>query len=67
MKPAKFSERDTRGMLFVDCSECTRGGKGADVDKCSAGWRVKRSNKGGCYLGSLLPELSPPKPVAAKP
>ena len=64
MRPAKFSEWDTRGMLFEDCAECTRGGNGAEADKCSCGWRTKRGNNGGCFLGNLLPELSPPKPAA---
>ena len=51
---AKYSERDTRGMLFVDCSECDRGGNGSDKDKCSAGWKVKRGGNGGCFMGTLL-------------
>ena len=62
VKVAKFSEFDTRGRLFVDCAECTRGGNGAETDKCAFGWRIKRGKNGGCYLGSLLPTLNPPKP-----
>ena len=57
MKTAKHSKRDSRGMLFVDCSECRRGGNGSDQDKCSCGWRVKRSNKSGCFLGHLIEGL----------
>ncbi len=50
VKVAKFSEFDTRG------------GNGAETDKCAFGWRIKRGKNGGCYLGSLLPTLNPPKP-----
>jgi len=57
MKLAKFSERDTKGKLFVDCSECTRGGNGEDADKCSSGWRHKKGHKGGCFMGTLLDGL----------
>lgn len=54
---AKFSERDTRGMLFVDCSECDRGGNGTAVDKCASGWKHKKGRKGGCFMGTLLANL----------
>ncbi len=54
---AKFSGRDTRGHLFVDCSECNRGGNGAATDKCSSGWRYKKGRKGGCFMGTLLQNL----------
>jgi len=57
VKKAKYSKKDTRGALFIDCSECTRGGNGNDRDKCSCGWKTKRGNKGGCFLGTLLPDL----------
>ena len=53
-KKAKYSEVDERGALFVDCSECTRGGNGTDENKCSNGWRIKKGNKGGCSSGILL-------------
>jgi hypothetical protein len=55
--PAKHSRRDSRGMLYVDCSECTRGGNGTDPNKCSCGWQVKRGRKGGCFVGTLMPAL----------
>ncbi|NOR71603.1 MAG: hypothetical protein GQ532_18270 [Methylomarinum sp.] len=55
-KIAKYSEYDNRGNLYVDCSECDRGANGTDKDKCAAG-KYKRGNKGGCFLGTLLPEL----------
>lgn len=58
MSRPKHSRLDSKGKLFVDCSECTRGGNGADKDKCSCGWQVKRSNGSGCFLGDLLPDLS---------
>jgi len=54
---AQFSEYDTKGNLYVDCTECTRGRNGQDKDKCSAGFKHKRGNKGGCFLGELLPTL----------
>ena len=57
MKKAKYSKRDTRGALYVDCVECNRGGNGNDKDKCSAGWRTKKGNKGGCFLGELIEGL----------
>jgi len=57
MKKARFSEYDTKGKLFVDCSECTRGGNGDDPDKCSCGWKHKRGRKGGCFIGTLMPGL----------
>lgn len=53
MKKAKYSLRDKKGKLYVDCSECERGGKGKDEDKCSAGWNIKRGKQGGCFLGVL--------------
>lgn len=53
----KYSKRDTRGALFVDCAECNRGGNGNDKDKCSSGWRTKKGNKGGCFLGELIEGL----------
>ena len=57
MKKAKYSFKDTRGALFVDCSECSRGGNGNDKDKCSSGWKHKKGNNGGCFIGELLPDL----------
>jgi len=57
MKKAKFSERDNRGKLFVDCSECNRGGNGIVGDKCSSGWKIKKGRVGGCFIGELLPTL----------
>ena len=57
MTKARFSDKDTGGKLFVDCSECTRGGNGADQDKCACGWRVKAGGNGGCFMGTLLPGL----------
>lgn len=54
MKKAKYSELDTKGKMFVDCSECDRGGNGKAEEKCSCGWKVKRGKKGGCFMGTLL-------------
>ena len=57
MSMAKHSFKDTNGMLYVDCSECERGGNGSDKYKCAAGWNVKRSQKTGCFMGTLLAGL----------
>jgi len=59
-KTAKYSEYDNGGRLYVDCSECDRGGNGADKDKCSCGCRVKKGHMGGCFTGSLIPGIDPP-------
>lgn len=56
-----YSEYDSRGALCVDCSECTRGGNGTDQNKCSSGWRHKKGGRGGCYMGTLLPNIHPKK------
>jgi len=46
---------DSRGYLYVACSECVRGGNG---DKsCSAGWRVKHFHGQICFSGEPLPEI----------
>jgi len=57
MEKAKYSEYDTKGHLYVDCSECDRGGNGTDKDKCSCGWKVKKGKNGGCYIGTLIPGI----------
>lgn len=57
-KKAKYSEKDSKGRVFVDCSECTRGGNGTDPEKCASGWRNKKGGKGGCFIGTLLPNLT---------
>jgi hypothetical protein len=54
-KKAKYSRKDSRGKLFIDCTECQKGHNG---DKsCSAGWRTKKPNKGGCFCGELRDDL----------
>ncbi|MCM0081807.1 hypothetical protein L4X63_09420 [Geomonas sp. Red32] len=60
IKKAKHSFRDAKGKLYVDCSECRRGGNGMAADRCSAGWKVKRGKKGGCFLGELTVGLEVP-------
>lgn len=45
---------DNKGKLYVDCSECDRGGNGTDKDKCSSGWKIKKSDGRGCFLGDLM-------------
>lgn len=57
MKKAKYSSKDSRGMLCVDCSECERGGNGSDKDKCSCGWKVKKGKNGSCFAGTLMAGL----------
>jgi len=51
------SFKDSNGKLWVSCSECERGGNGTDKDKCSCGWRVKRFNGLGCFVGGLIDDL----------
>ena len=51
---ARYSSRDSRGALQVDCSECERGGNGTDKDKCACGWQIKRGKRGGCFAGVLI-------------
>ena len=58
MKNAKYSERDSRGYAVIDCSECERGGNGSDKDKCAAGWKIKKGNKGSCFNGELISTLT---------
>jgi hypothetical protein len=53
-----YSEPDNRGMIYVDCTECERGANGSDKDKCSAGWRYKKGGMGGCFAGTLTPEIA---------
>lgn len=50
----KHSFKDSRGRLWVACSECKRGGNGEGEDLCACGWRIKRFNGLGCFLGKLL-------------
>jgi hypothetical protein len=57
MQKTKYSERDSRGKIYIDCSECNRGGNGTDPDLCSCGWKTKKPMKGGCFIGELLPGL----------
>ncbi len=58
MKLAKYSERDNRGALSVDCIECNRGSKG---DKsCSSGSRIKKGHTGSCFSGELIGGLYVP-------
>lgn len=54
----KYSELDTKGKLYVDCTECNRGANGKDKDKCAAGWRYKKGNQGGRFMGTLIDGLT---------
>ncbi len=53
-KSTIYSFRDSRGALWVACSECNRGGNGKASDKCSTGWNCKRGGKLGCFCGTLI-------------
>jgi hypothetical protein len=46
---------DTRGNLWVACSECERGLNGSDKDKCSCA-RKKKFDGSGCFCGQLMPK-----------
>jgi hypothetical protein len=50
----KHSFTDTKGLRWVACSECERGGNGSDKDKCSSGWQVKQFNGLGCFAGTEI-------------
>ena len=57
MVKVKFSVWDSRGMAVIDCSECNRGGNGADPDKCSSGHRTTTGHHGSCFSGELIDGL----------
>ena len=61
----KGSFYDRNEKLYVDCAECTRGGKGVDTDKCSAGHKIKKVGQGGCYSGTVLDYIDVLKPATA--
>ncbi len=50
---------ETKGELWVACCECERGGNGSNEDKCSCGWKVKRWNELGCFLGNIIGKFKP--------
>lgn len=56
-KKAKYSGKDSKGKVYIDCSECDRGGNGSDKDKCSSGWKIKKGGKGMCFIGILIDGL----------
>lgn len=57
----KRSFKDSRGRLWVACCECMRGGNGDGTDNCSSGWKFKKWNSQGCFLGVLLGKFEEPK------
>lgn len=61
----KHSFRDTRGSLWIACSECERGGNGADTDKCACGGTIKRGCKMGCFQGVLMGQYEVPEKVTS--
>lgn len=48
------SFKDSKGILWVACSECERGGNGSDKDKCSSGGTCKKFKGTGCFSGTLM-------------
>ena len=58
VEKVKYSFKDTKGKEYIDCIECDRGSKGKDPDPCSAGYKHKKGEKGGCFLGALLEGLT---------
>ena len=67
MKVAKYSRRDSKGLLFVSCAECARGGNGEDKEKCSCGWKEKSGKSGrGCFAGRLMEGLEEKAELALK-
>ena len=54
VKKAKFSEKDSRGYLQVDCTECRRGCNGPDAGTCAGGMRAKKGGMGACFNGELI-------------
>jgi hypothetical protein len=57
---AKRSKRDSRGVLWVACCECMRGGNGDGTNNCSSGWQCKKWNTQGCFTGLLLEKFEIP-------
>ena len=57
MKVAKYSRRDSRGVLMIDCAECERGGNGSYENKCSCGGHIKKGGRSCCFAGTLLDGL----------
>lgn len=45
-----------REPTYTPCHKCDRGGNGNAKDKCACGWRFKRANGHGCYLGEPITE-----------
>lgn len=54
MPKVKYSFTDAKGLRWVACSECERGGNGKDADKCSCGWKIKKFNGLGCFSGAEI-------------
>lgn len=52
-----YSKVDTRGILFIDCSECECGGNGNNTEKCSSGWHIKKGNIWGCFCGEPMEKI----------
>lgn len=52
-----FSFYDNKGKLYVDCTECTRGVNGTDEDKCLCGYKTKKPQSMGCFIGEVLPSI----------
>lgn len=65
-KKKVYSQKDTRGKVIVDCSECDRGGNGEAEDKCASGWKIKVGGRGSCFCGELLKGVTPNDPIGIR-
>ncbi len=54
----KFSEKDNKGNLSVDCTECKKGINGNK--SCASGARIKKGQLGSCFSGDLLEKFEEP-------
>lgn len=49
--------KDSKGKLWVACSECHIGGNGLSSEKCACGWKCKKKNGLGCFCGEFIKTL----------
>lgn len=49
-----YSCYDSKGKLWVDCTECERGKNGTDDSPCSSGYKVTKGNTCGCFAGTMI-------------
>ena len=51
-----FFDRSKR--LFIDCSECKKGGNGTEIKGCMIGHRIIKPREYGCFTGELLDTIT---------